>query len=140
MPQSPETNPHERTREDHATELAEDYLEAILERSEEAGSCRVKDLAERFGVAPATVTKMIARLERDGLVETEPYGPVRTTPAGTRIARRSRDRHRVVYAFLVAIGVDEATAAVDAEGIEHHVSKATLDRMRAIVDAGGVES
>ena len=32
--------------------------------------------------------------------------------------------------FLRKLGVDEATAQADAEGIEHHVSPATLRAMR----------
>ena len=36
------------------------------------------------------------------------------------------DRHRLVVDFLTALGVDEATAEKDAEGVEHHVSKRTL--------------
>jgi DtxR family manganese transport transcriptional regulator len=35
-----------------------------------------------------------------------------------------------VYQFLVAIGVSEANAAVDAEGIEHHVGSETLARLK----------
>ena len=40
----------------------------------------------------------------------------------------------IVYRFLVAIGIDEATAAIDAEGIEHHVSPTTLERFRELAD------
>jgi DtxR family manganese transport transcriptional regulator len=32
----------------------------------------------------------------------------------------------VVLQFLLALGIDEDTARVDAEGIEHHVSDETL--------------
>jgi DtxR family manganese transport transcriptional regulator len=34
-----------------------------------------------------------------------------------------------VLAFLRALGIDESTARIDAEGIEHHVSPATLRAM-----------
>jgi len=39
-----------------------------------------------------------------------------------------------VVDFLLAIGVDEATAHQDAEGIEHHVSDATLAAMARFLD------
>jgi DtxR family manganese transport transcriptional regulator len=37
-----------------------------------------------------------------------------------------RARHRTVVQLLIAVGVPPETAELDAEGIEHHVSKATL--------------
>jgi DtxR family manganese transport transcriptional regulator len=117
---------HDRTRRDHATETAEDYVEAICEIVKSAGQCRVKHLAERFGVSHVTVTRIVARLKREGLVDAARYGPVRLTRAGQRLAKRSRRRHMIVYEFLSALGVSAETAATDSEGIEHHVSRATL--------------
>jgi DtxR family manganese transport transcriptional regulator len=128
------TSGHRRTRRDHASEVAEDYCEAIAELADAAGDCRVVDLAGRFGVSHVTVVRTVKRLERDGLVSTEPYRPVRLTAKGRRLANTCRERHDVVYRFLLAIGVDPRTAAVDAEGLEHHVSPATLARFRAIAE------
>jgi DtxR family manganese transport transcriptional regulator len=127
---------HRRTRRDHASEVAEDYCEAIAELADDAGDCRVVDLATRFGVSHVTVVRTVKRLERDGLVTTEPYRPVRLTAKGRRLAASCRERHEVVYRFLLAIGVDPRTAAVDAEGLEHHLSPATFARFREIADRG----
>lgn len=124
---SPAT-PHRRTRADHATELAEDYVEAIAEIEAETGSCRAVDLATRFAVSHVTVNRTVGRLQRDGYVETEPYGPITLTEKGRDVAAASRARHEIVYRFLRSIGVSERTAVVDAEGIEHHVSPETLER------------
>lgn len=124
---------HRRTRNDHATETAEDYVEAIAHVLETQGSCRVVDLARRFGVSHVTVSRIIARLQDEGLVQTEAYRPVELTTKGRRLAKKSRERHEIVYQFLLAIGVDEKTATVDAEGIEHHVSPVTLERFEAFV-------
>ncbi len=123
------TRSHQRTRQDHATELAEDYVEAIAEISAANETCRVTDLAKRFAVSHVTVNRAVARLERDGLVSTQPYAPVELTAKGKRLATAARLRHEVVYAFLKALGVSDETAAVDAEGIEHHVSPETLKLM-----------
>jgi DtxR family manganese transport transcriptional regulator len=126
--------PHQRTRRDHASETAEDYVEAIAEFLESRGCCRVKDLAEQFAVSHVTVNRIVDRLLREGLVETEPYRPIELTPRGKRLARKCRERHEIVYRFLLAIGVDENTAAIDAEGIEHHVSPATLRRFQEFTE------
>ncbi len=126
---------HRRTRRDHASETAEDYVEAVAEiAASEAGECRVANLAKRFDVSHVTVTKIVARLVREGLVETEPYGPVQLTAAGRRLAAKCRERHETVYAFLVALGVPTDIAAVDAEGIEHHVSPQTLEQFATFVE------
>ena len=123
-------NAKRRTRADHAAETAEDYVEAMVELADAAGDCRVTDLAGHFGVSHVTVIRIVRRLAGEGLVETAPYQPVRLTAAGRRLATASAERHATVYAFLRKLGVDARTAAVDAEGIEHHLSPATLRRMR----------
>ena len=69
-----------------------------------------------------------------GLLVTEPYQPITLTPKGARLAAKCRQRHEIVYRFLLALGIDEATAAIDAEGIEHHVSPATLKRFKSFAD------
>jgi len=116
-------------RRQHASETAEDYVEAIHEIDVSRGAVRVADLSSRFGVSHVTVSRTLGRLQRDGLVECAPRRPVTLTSAGIALARRTRARHELVYAFLIAIGVDERVARLDAEGIEHHVSPGTLDAM-----------
>ena len=61
---------------------------------------------------------------------TEPYGPIELTIAGRKLARQSKRRHEIVHQFLLALGVSEQVAAVDAEGIEHHCSPETLRAMQ----------
>ena len=124
---------HRHTRDAHARETAEDYVEAIHEIIENCGKCRVVDLSRRFGVTHVTVNKIIKRLRKDGLVDTTPYGPVTLTAQGRRMAVKSQRRHEVVYRFLLALGVDEKTATIDAEGIEHHVSPRTLKAFEKFV-------
>lgn len=133
-PTSPDDRPHRRTRRDHETETAEDYVEAIADTEAQTGKCRVTDLATRFGVSHVTVIRTVARLEEEGLVTTAPYQPIKLTRAGTNLAQRSRRRHEIVYQFLLAIGVDQATAALDAEGIEHHVSPTTLKKFQELAE------
>lgn len=134
MANNPHTPGYERTRRDHASETAEDYVEAIADRIDAEGVCRVTDLSELFGVTHVTVIKTVQRLEREGLVTTAPYQPVNLTPKGRRLAKACRERHDIVYRFLLAIGVSPEIAAVDAEGIEHHVSPSTLARFKDIAD------
>ncbi|MEM8670607.1 MAG: manganese-binding transcriptional regulator MntR [Planctomycetota bacterium] len=137
MPERPQNSePHLRTRRDHASETAEDYVEAIDQILEVRDTCRLTDLARRFAVSHVTANRIVERLQREGYVTTEPYQPIRLTRKGKRLASECRKRHEIVFQFLLAIGIDAETAANDAEGIEHHVSPATLERFREMSNAG----
>ena len=116
----------DRTRSDHRNEIAEDYVELIADLIDATGEARAVDLANRLGVSNATVTNAISRLQREGLVRSEPYRSIFLTQDGRDLAEHCRRRHSIVYRFLRALGVAEETARADAEGIEHHVSKETL--------------
>lgn len=129
-------NVHQRTRSDHATEMAEDYVEAIYEVVSENGVCRASDLVQRFKVTHATVNNTVGRLVRDGFVTTLPYQPLELTRKGKSLARKCRDRHELVHDFLLALGVSEATAIADSEGIEHHVSPESLKAMQQAMKSG----
>lgn len=120
------SKPFRRTRSDHASETAEDYVEAIAETIEASGVCRNADLSRLFAVSHVTINKTIGRLQKEGLVQTEPYGPVTLTRKGEKLAAESRERHAVVLDFLLSLGISRSVAEVDSEGIEHHVSAETL--------------
>jgi DtxR family manganese transport transcriptional regulator len=118
------------TRAAHRDETAEDYVEAIMQIQAEHGEARVKDLAGLMGVSHVTVTRIIARLAREKLVVAKAYKPVELTAAGRRLAAHTRRRHEIVLSFLLSLGVPPKQAEIDAEGIEHHVSEATIRAMQ----------
>jgi DtxR family transcriptional regulator, manganese transport regulator len=115
-----------RSRRDRAAETAQDYVEAIADLSVSLGEARVVDLARRLGVTHVTVNRTLARLRQAGYVNTKPYRAIFLTDAGHKLAEECKRRHETVVAFLHSLGVSEKTAAMDAEGIEHHVSPETL--------------
>lgn len=130
---SPQAASFRKVRADHAAETAQDYVEAVADILYRQGECRVKDLARHMGVSHVTVTRIIDRLQAEQLVETEPYRPIRLTVRGQRMAALSRQRHELVLGFLLALGVPDAEARRDAEGMEHHVGEATLRAMAAFI-------
>lgn len=115
-----------KTRTAQSTAVMEDYVELIADLLANNGEARPTDVARRLGVSHATAIKNIARLKREGLATSKPYRGVFLTDAGHELAGRVRARHRLVVDVLVAIGVPEDAAELDAEGIEHHVSDRTL--------------
>lgn len=123
----------ERVRKAHQTETAEDYVELIADLIEHNGEARVVDLSQRFGVSHATVNKVISRLKKEGLVNSQPYRSLFLTDAGQKMAESCKERHIVVVDFLKAIGVSAKTAEMDAEGVEHHVSSETLEAFKHFI-------
>ncbi|MBX7133382.1 MAG: manganese-binding transcriptional regulator MntR [Fimbriimonadaceae bacterium] len=129
------TNRFVRTRDDHAKEIAADYVELIQDLIGRLGEARAADIAAQLGVSHVTVTKTIQRLQRDGLVTSLPYRSVFLTEAGRELAASMKIKHQLVLDFLLALGVPPDEAETDAEGIEHHVSDATLDAMARFLKA-----
>ena len=123
-----------RARSARAAALHEDYVELIADLLATAGEARTTDIARRLGVSHPTANKCIARLKRDGLATALPYRGVFLTESGQALADRVRARHRLVVALLRAVGVPAEDAELDAEGIEHHVSDATLAAFARFLD------
>ena len=118
-----------RIREAHQTEIAEDYVELVEDLIKAGGQARLVDIASYMGVSKATASKTVQRLQREGLLDSQPYRSVFLTPKGEAMAAEARRRHQILYDFLCAIGIDETTADSDAEGMEHHVSDTTLEAL-----------
>jgi len=120
-------------REARRTELVEDYVELIADLIDDTGEARPVDIAARLGVTKPTVNKMLKRLAQDELITQRPYRAVFLTNSGRALAEESRQRHQIVEAFLLALGVSPETARNDAEGIEHHVSDETLAAFERVI-------
>jgi DtxR family manganese transport transcriptional regulator len=130
-----------RTRQQHAQERAQDYVEAIADLISQHGEARATDLARSLGVTHVTVIRTVQRLQRNGLVTSLPYRSIFLTEAGRKLASKAKTRHRTVVAFLEALGISSPVARADAEGIEHHVSPETLaafERFLRVPDGGDV--
>jgi Mn-dependent DtxR family transcriptional regulator len=116
-----------------ASESAEDYLERIDELIEDKGYARVVDIARSLRIRQASVTQMVQRLDEGGFVRYERYRGLVLTSKGRGVARAIRRRHRVLEQFFQLLGVDKPTAQRDLEGIEHHLSLASVRRVEALV-------
>ena len=95
-----------KVRNAHKTENTEDYLELISDLLNQNGEARIVDIANHLNIAQATANKTIRRLHSQGYVKKEPYRSVFLTLKGQQIASESRKRHKIVYNFLVNLGVN----------------------------------
>jgi len=119
-------NPFSVTRAQHVLETAEDYTELVADLIIAEGEARIRDIAKRMEVSHVSALRTVRRLARDGYLNAAPHTPITLTEKGKELAQFSKKRHLLLIDFLRKIGVSPAVAEIDAEGIEHHISKETL--------------
>jgi len=112
----------------------EDYLEAIYNLNAEKGYVSAADISDKLGVKSPTVSSMVSNLAKKGYLEHEKYRGMRLTASGEKVARSVIKRHQVISELITMLGVDDQTAYVDTEGIEHHVHPSTLRRFERLAD------
>ena len=109
------------------SQSAEDYLERIHELIEEKGYARVVDIASSLKVKQASVTSMVQKLGEAGYLKYEKYRGLILTSKGREVAQKIHDRHETLSRFFSLLGLDVETQRRDIEGIEHHLSPATVE-------------
>ncbi|QGH34908.1 transcriptional regulator MntR [Gracilibacillus salitolerans] len=115
------------------TPTMEDYIEQIYILMETKGYARVSAIAEALQVQPSSVTKMVQKLDRDDYLNYEKYQGLILTSKGKKVGERLVYRHELLEKFLRIIGVDEENIYTDVEGIEHHLSWNSIDRIGNVV-------
>jgi Mn-dependent DtxR family transcriptional regulator len=115
----------------HATpsQSAEDYLERIHELIEQKGYARVVDIASTLKVKQASVTSMVQKLAEAGYLQYEKYRGLILTSKGREVATKIQGRHETLSRFFSLFGLDAGTQRQDIEGIEHHLSTATVEML-----------
>ncbi|MBV9177194.1 MAG: transcriptional regulator MntR [Nitrososphaeraceae archaeon] len=111
----------------------EDYLEVIYELTKQKGYATQADISELLNVSSPSVTKMLQRLDENRYLKYEKYRGINLTQEGTDVAENIHERHTILSEFFKMIGVDENTANIDAEGIEHHIHSQTLKKLREFI-------
>ena len=116
------------------SQSGEDYLERIQELIEAKGYARVVDIASSLKVRRASVTSMVQKLGRAGFVQYEKYRGLVLTDEGRAVARNIQNRHATLSRFFSLFGLDAETQRADIEGIEHHLSPATLKMLADLAE------
>ena len=121
-----------KTKATRSSTAVEDYLERILELINAKGYARVVDIALRLKISQASVTNMVQRLDGEGLLKYEKYRGLVLTTAGETLARSIARRHELLAEFLQLLGLAQEVIEHDVEGMEHHISPATLRAVEAL--------
>lgn len=117
------------------TESQEDYLEAILQLTNEKKVARNMEIADLLGVKRATVTRAVKLLATKGLVEHETHGYVTLTKLGKSIALEITERHNLfTHFFKDILDLDPSEASELACRVEHLISGKVLQKFKKLID------
>jgi DtxR family Mn-dependent transcriptional regulator len=95
------------------------YLRAIHSLEKSKVWVRTTELAEAFGVSPASVTEMIQKMAAEGLLNYAPYQGAKLSVRGRKIVMQILRKHRLLEKLLVDfLGLDAPTACNEASKLE----------------------
>lgn len=111
-------------------ESAENYLETILLLQQRKGSVRSIDIANELEFSKPSVSVAMKNLRLNGYIEMDAAGLIRLLPPGLAIAEAVLEKHRLMTAFLIGLGVSPDVAAEDACRIEHVLSDESFEAIK----------
>ena len=118
----------------HIQESGEMYLETIYVLSQTHSSVRAIDVGEHMGYSKPSVSRAMGLLKSGGFIEVAHDGAITLTEVGRDVAKKIYERHTILSAFLIALGVSEEIAAEDACKIEHDISDASFEAIKRHVE------
>jgi DtxR family Mn-dependent transcriptional regulator len=111
------------------------YVKAIFEIQEQKGAARVTDIAAALDVKKGSVSVALKGLAAKGLVNYAPYDVITLTESGKEVARSLARRYNVLNDFFVSVlGIEPASAHVEACELEHHISGDLHDRLIGFIE------
>ena len=118
-------------------ESGEMYLETILILTIRDQTVRSIDVAKYMGFSKPSVSRAVGRLKEQGYITVDAEGNILLSDSGGAIAEKIYERHQVLSALLMRLGVSEQTAADDACKIEHDISDETFEAIKRHVEIYG---
>ncbi len=111
-------------------ESGEMYLETIYVLSQKSRFVRAIDVGEHMGYSKPSVSRAVGILKSGGYITVDKDGFITLTETGLERATTIYERHTVLTAMLVGLGVDEETAAADACRMEHVISDKSFQAIK----------
>ncbi|MBI5223200.1 metal-dependent transcriptional regulator [Candidatus Micrarchaeota archaeon] len=114
--------------------ISENYLRVISEIIDKKGYARVSDISKTLCVSAPSVTQMIQKLSKSGLINYEKRGAITLTSDGKEKADSIRKRYLVFLRLFEIAGVSKSTAYLDACYLEHQLSEETVSKLIDLVN------
>ncbi len=115
-------------------ESSENYLETIHILSKRLPVVRSVDIANELGFKKSSVSIAMKNLRLKNHITVSDAGFITLTESGKEIAEMIYERHQILTACLVKLGVDEEIAAEDACRVEHVISAQSFEAIKKAVD------
>lgn len=117
-----------------STEAVEDYLKYIYTLQREHGKVTTSALAARLGVSPASVSGMLSKLAKHGLVSHRKYQGAVLTPEGQTKALKVIRLHRLAELYLrEVLGLPLEEVHAEAHKWEHVLSDKVAQRLDSVL-------
>ena len=120
------------------TESSENYLETILILSKRLPVVRSVDIANELGFKKSSVSIAMKNLRERGHITVTEAGFIYLTESGKKIAEMIYERHELISAFLIKLGVPADTAVEDACRIEHVISAESFAALKEHIKQAGI--
>jgi len=109
----------------------EDYLRTILELINENNKnekeVRSIDIAKSLKVSKPSVSEMLNKMKKKGLIEFEPYSKVNLTSKGRRLAEEVSEKHKIIKMFAQKLG--HTSPHKEAHNLEHNISPEMISKI-----------
>lgn len=111
-------------------ESKEDYLECILMLKKEKSIVRSIDIAHEMGYSKPSISIAMKNLKEDGFITVDLNGSINLTKTGEELANKIYERHQIISALLIDLGVSKEQALIDACKMEHDLSEETFNAIK----------
>ena len=102
------------------------YIDEIynISRKKKGGWVTNKEIAESLKIEPPSVSGMLEKLKKKGLIKWEPRKSIRLTEKGKKIAKQLDETHSLLYQFFAKVLKIEDKQAIENLSceIEHHIT------------------
>lgn len=111
-------------------ESGEMYLESIYVLSQKLNGVHSIDISEYMGYSKPSVSRAVGLLKKGGYIQIDEENHIILTESGLEVARKIYERHTLLTAMLMNLGVPEEIALRDACKMEHAISDESLEAIR----------
>ena len=111
-------------------ESGEMYLESIYVLSQKLNGVHSIDISEYMGYSKPSVSRAVGLLKKGGYIQIDEENHITLTESGLEVARKIYERHTLLTAMLMNLGVPEEIALRDACKMEHAISDESLEAIR----------
>ncbi|MGM9970455.1 MAG: metal-dependent transcriptional regulator [Anaeroplasma sp.] len=111
-------------------ESGENYLESILKLSKKQNEVHAIDVVNDLGFSKPSVSIALKKLKEQEFITIDDYSHIHLTNSGKEIAEKIYERHTIITAILIKLGVDAGIAENDACKIEHDLSNESFDAIK----------